>query len=72
MLTGVVFLAVTSGTMVNVALPVVGDHFSATEGTYSWVVTGYTLTFGIFAAIHGRLADNLGLRRLRRLRKISR
>jgi len=64
MLTGVVFLAVTSGTMVNVALPVVGDHFSATEGTYSWVVTGYTLTFGIFAAIHGRLADNLGLRRL--------
>ncbi|MFW5966245.1 MAG: MFS transporter [Persicimonas sp.] len=64
LLAGVVFLAVVNGTMVNVALPYVGDHFDATEGLYGWIVTGYALTFGIFAAIDGRLADVVGVRRL--------
>lgn len=58
------FVAVVSGTMINVALPFIGQHFETGKATYGWVVTGYTLTFGIFAAIHGRLADVYGIRRL--------
>lgn len=64
LLAGVVFLAVVNGTMVNVALPYVGEHFGASEGLYGWIVTGYALSFGIFNAIDGRLADIVGIRRL--------
>lgn len=60
----VVFMAVVNGTMINVALPHIGRDFQVSEGTYGWLVTGYTLMFGIFSAIHGRLADMLGKKRL--------
>ncbi|MFU8802776.1 MAG: MFS transporter, partial [Bradymonadaceae bacterium] len=60
----VVFFSVVNGTMVNVALPFIGRDFNVTEGTYGWIVTGNALAFGIFNAIHGRLADIIGLRRL--------
>ncbi|MEM1348872.1 MAG: MFS transporter [Myxococcota bacterium] len=64
LLCGVVFMAVVNGTMINVALPHIGRDFEVTEGTYGWLVTGYSLTFGIFNAINGRLADLLGKRRM--------
>jgi DHA2 family metal-tetracycline-proton antiporter-like MFS transporter len=64
LLSGVVFMAVVNATMINVALPHIGAHFSVTEGTFGWIVTGYSLTFGIFSAVDGRLADVLGKRRL--------
>ena len=64
LLCAVVFFAVVNGNMVNVALPFIGRDFQVTEGTYGWVVTGFSLAFGIFNAIHGRLADRIGLRRL--------
>jgi DHA2 family metal-tetracycline-proton antiporter-like MFS transporter len=64
LLASVVFVAVITGTMINVALPFIGRHFHVSEGAYGWIVTGYTLTFGIFSAIHGRLADVYGTRRL--------
>ncbi len=57
-------LSVATGTMVNVALPFVGQHFGVGEGTYGWVVSGYLLTFGVFSSIHGRLGDLFGIRRL--------
>ena len=60
----VVSMAVLSGTMVNVVLPIVGRAFDVTEGTYGWLVTGYAITFGLFSAVHGRLADNIGTRKL--------
>ena len=60
----VVFFAVVNGNMVNVALPFIGRDFGVTEGTYGWIVTGFSLTFGIFNAIHGRLVGRVGLRRL--------
>ena len=60
----VVFFAVVNGNMVNVALPFIGRDFQVTEGTYGWLVTGFSLSFGIFNAIHGRLAGRIGLRRL--------
>ena len=59
-----VFLSVSSGTMVNVALPYVGAAFSASAEHYGWVVGGYTLTFGVLGAVMGRLADRYGLRRV--------
>ncbi|WP_164856347.1 MFS transporter [Lujinxingia sediminis] len=64
LLSSVVFFAVVNGNMVNVALPFIGRDFGVSEGVYGWVVTGFSLTFGIFSAIHGRLADLVGLRRL--------
>ncbi|RAL25074.1 hypothetical protein DL240_02340 [Lujinxingia litoralis] len=64
LLCSVVFFAVVNGNMVNVALPFIGRDFGVSEGVYGWVVTGFSLTFGIFSAIHGRLADLVGLRRL--------
>ncbi len=56
----VVFIAVINGTMINVALPHIGKEFEVGEGTYGWLVTGYSLTFGIFNAINGRLSDKFG------------
>lgn len=64
LLSSVVFMAVVSGTMINVGLPYIGTDFGVSEGTYGWIVTGYTLTFGIFSAINGRLADVFGIKNL--------
>lgn len=64
LLSAVVFVAVVNGTMINVALPSIGAEFGASEGVYSWLVAGYSLTFGVFSAINGRLADLWGRRRL--------
>ena len=64
LLSAVVFVAVVNGTMVNVALPFVGDAFGVSEGVYGWLVTGYALAFGVFNAVDGRLADVVGVRRL--------
>ncbi len=63
-LSAVVFVSVINGTMINVALPLIGEDFKVSEGVYGWIVTGYALAFGIFNAVHGRLADIFGLRRL--------
>ncbi len=60
----VVFMAVVNGTMINVGLPFIGRDFGVSEGTYGWMVTGFTLTFGIFSAINGRLGDIFGIKRL--------
>ena len=64
LLSTVVFIAVINGTMINVALPRIGQDFQVSEGTYGWLVTGYSLSFGIFNAIHGSLADIIGKKRL--------
>lgn len=64
LLASVVFMAVLNGTMINVALPHIGQDFGASEGTYSWLMTGYAMTFGIFNAINGGLADRWGKRRM--------
>lgn len=60
----VIFVGVTNGTTVNVALPFIGEDFGASESIYGWVITGYGLTFAVFSAILGRLADSWGVRRV--------
>src|SRR6202047_1451106 len=58
------FVIVIDASIVNVALPSIGRalHFSRTD--LSWVVNAYTLTFGGFLLLGGRLADLLGRRRM--------
>ena len=58
------FVIVIDAAIVNVALPSIGSqlHFARTD--LSWVVNAYTLTFGGFLLLGGRLADLLGRRRM--------
>ncbi|HEV3048214.1 MAG TPA: MFS transporter [Solirubrobacteraceae bacterium] len=58
------FVVVIDASIVNVALPSIGRalHFSQTN--LSWVVNAYTLTFGGFLLLGGRLADLMGRRRM--------
>ncbi|MGY1810735.1 DHA2 family efflux MFS transporter permease subunit [Blastococcus sp. SYSU D00669] len=51
--------------IVNVALPDIAQALSVrSNADLSWVVTGYTLTFGGFLLLGGKLADRLGRRRV--------
>lgn len=59
-----VFFSVLNGTMVNVALPVIGRDLGVEEARLGWVVTGYLLVFGVCVPFFGRLADKFGARRI--------
>jgi EmrB/QacA subfamily drug resistance transporter len=58
------FMVVLDATIVNVALPSIqhGLHFS--EANLQWVINAYTLLFGGFLLLGGRVSDLLGRRRL--------
>src|SRR5215207_1621736 len=56
------FVVVAS--IVNVALPSIGTDLEFSQDNLSWVVNAYTLFFGGFLLLGGRLADRLGRRRL--------
>jgi len=58
------FIVVLDASIVNVALPSIGRDLSFVQGDLSWVVNAYTLTFGGFLLLGGRLADLLGRRRV--------
>src|SRR5438067_422307 len=58
------FMVVLDGTVVNVALPTIKGDLGFSEQSLSWVLNAYTLTFGGFLLLGGRLADQLGRRRL--------
>jgi EmrB/QacA subfamily drug resistance transporter len=58
------FVVVLDASIVNVALPSIGRDLQFSQDDLSWVVNGYTLTFGGFLLLGGRLADLLGRRRL--------
>jgi EmrB/QacA subfamily drug resistance transporter len=55
---------VIDAAIVNVALPSIGAHLHFSRDDLSWVVNAYTLTFGGFLLLGGRLADLLGRRRM--------
>lgn len=48
----------------NVALPTIGTDLQFSQDSLSWVITAYTLTFGGFLLLGGRLTDLFGRRRL--------
>jgi EmrB/QacA subfamily drug resistance transporter len=56
------FVVVLDASIVNVALPTIGDALKFTESDLPWVVNAYVLTFGGFLLLGGRAADLLGRR----------
>jgi EmrB/QacA subfamily drug resistance transporter len=58
------FMVVLDATVVNVALPTLQRSLGFSEQSLSWVLNAYTLIFGGFLLLGGRLADGLGRRRL--------
>jgi EmrB/QacA subfamily drug resistance transporter len=58
------FMVVLDATVVNVALPSIQTSLGFSEQSLSWVLNAYTLIFGGFLLLGGRLADALGRRRL--------
>ena len=65
---GIVCLAqlmvVLDATIVNVALPSIQHSLKLSPANLQWVVNAYTLTFGGFLLLGGRMADLFGRRRL--------
>lgn len=58
------FLFATTLTGVNVALPSLAHEYTASAILLSWVPTAYVLTNAILILPFGRLADNIGRKRL--------
>jgi EmrB/QacA subfamily drug resistance transporter len=58
------FVVVLDASIVNVALPSIGSALRFSQHNLSWVVNAYTLTFGGFLLLGGRMADLLGRRRM--------
>ncbi|WP_433607949.1 MFS transporter [Prescottella agglutinans] len=57
-------LAMLDGTVVNVALPRIGDDLGAEVAGLQWVLSGYTLTLASLILLGGALGDRLGRRRV--------
>ncbi len=58
------FVVVLDASITNVALPSIGRDLQIDQEQLSWIVNAYTLTFGGFLLLGGRLADLLGRRRV--------
>ncbi|TQS28019.1 MFS transporter [Microbispora sp. KK1-11] len=57
------FLVVLNTSIVNVALPAIGDDLSLSAAGLSWVVNAYLIAFGALLPVGGRIADLYGGRR---------
>ncbi|MBA3347596.1 MAG: MFS transporter, partial [Actinobacteria bacterium] len=57
-------LIVLDISIVNVALPSIRADLGFSEASLAWVINAYTLTFGGFMLLAGRLGDLLGHRRM--------
>ncbi|KAJ3809432.1 MFS general substrate transporter [Lentinula aff. lateritia] len=49
-------------TSINIAVPHIAEEFNLEDGSQSWLVSAYTLTFGGFLLLAGVLSDRLGRR----------
>ena len=58
------FIVVLDASIVNVALPSIGEALNFSEANLSWIVNAYVLTFGGFLLLGGRMADLLVRRRV--------
>src|SRR5919197_5664292 len=58
---GVGFL---DGTVVNVALPVIGRDLGASTSALQWILNGYLLTLSALILLGGALGDRYGRRRI--------
>jgi EmrB/QacA subfamily drug resistance transporter len=57
-------LAFLDGTVVNVALPAIGEDLDASFAGLQWAVNAYTLTLAGFLLLGGALGDRVGRRRV--------
>jgi EmrB/QacA subfamily drug resistance transporter len=58
------FMVILDASVVNVALPTIKVDLGFSEQSLSWILNAYTLIFGGFLLLGGRLGDRLGRRRL--------
>ncbi len=58
------FVVMLDTSIVNVALPSIQSALSLSAGSLSWVVNAYVLTFGGLLLLCGRVADQVGRRRM--------
>ena len=58
------FMTLLDVSITNVALPAIGAAVDAHASQLQWVVSGYTLAFGLVPIIGGRLGDDHGRRRM--------
>ena len=52
------------GTVVNIALPRIGEAFDSDVAGLQWTLSGYTLTLASFILLGGALGDRLGRRKV--------
>jgi len=57
-------LAFIDGTVVNVALPSIGESLDADVSGLQWIINAYTLTLASFILLGGSLGDRFGRRRV--------
>ncbi len=57
-------MVVLDSTIANIAIPYIQKDLDISTATLSWVITGYTLSFGGLLLLGGRLGDILGRRRV--------
>lgn len=57
-------MAMLDATVVNVALPHIGDDFDASVSSLQWVLTGYLLALASLILLGGALGDRFGRRRV--------
>jgi EmrB/QacA subfamily drug resistance transporter len=58
------FMTLLDVSITNVALPAIGAATGSRPAQLQWIVSGYTLAFGLVPIIGGRLGDDLGRRRM--------
>jgi EmrB/QacA subfamily drug resistance transporter len=58
------FMTILDVAIVNVALPSIEIDLNVTETTVQWVLIAYSITFGGFLLLGGRMADLLGRKRI--------
>ena len=58
------FMTILDVSIVNVALPSIGEALDFSRENLQWVISAYAITFGGFLLLAGRAADLLGRRRV--------
>jgi EmrB/QacA subfamily drug resistance transporter len=56
-------MAFVDSTVVNIALPHIGEQFHAAAASLQWIVNGYTLSLASLILLGGSLGDRFGRRR---------
>lgn len=62
--TTVVFLVVINITTVSIAFPSIRREYDVSDAGLSWVISSYNVAVGTFLLVAGRMADNLGRRKV--------